>query len=210
LPYPLAASLVALLAAVIATVQASFMEWTFHRYWLHRPRTPKSSFTSHTLVHHRLCAFDDTFVAAEPEQEESMTFKWWGGPVLVAINSAPWALASLGLAALGIEFLWVPFLIGFTVMFSIYFVGYEGLHYLMHKPKGTFLERNRAFRFLENHHRIHHKRMDRNLNVFFPLADYVLGTRLAEMPAQVATPPSARERARKHSEFGRRLRGETR
>jgi hypothetical protein len=52
--------------------------------------------------------------------------------------------------------------------------------------------------------------MDRNLNVFFPLADYVLGTRLAEMPAQVATPRSARARARRHSEFGRRMRDEAR
>ncbi len=208
MPYPLAASLVALLAVVVAVVQGSFIEWTFHRYWLHRPRAPKSSFTSHTLVHHRLCAFDDTFVAVEAEQEESMTFKWWGGPLLVAINAAPWAVGTWVALALGFTFPWIPFLAGFTAAFAVYYAGYEGLHYLMHKPQGSFLERNGAFRFLERHHRIHHKRMDRNLNVFFPLADFVLGTRLAEMPAQVDTPPSARERARRHSEFGRRMRGE--
>jgi len=36
----------------VGVVQASFFEWAFHRYWLHRPWLPKNVFTAHTLVHH--------------------------------------------------------------------------------------------------------------------------------------------------------------
>ena len=32
------------------------------------------------------------------------------------------------------------------------------------------------YTFLARHHCLHHRHMDRNFNVVFPLADYVLGT----------------------------------
>jgi hypothetical protein len=52
--------------------------------------------------------------------------------------------------------------------------------------------------------------MDRNLNVLLPLADWCLGTLVTAMPPVTPTSPSARELARRHSEFGRRLRGDGR
>ena len=204
--FPADQLLVSGVAVVATVVQASFVEWTFHRYWLHRPRTPRNSYTSHTLVHHRLCAFDDTFVAVEPEQEESMTFKWWGGPLLVVLNLLPWAAVAWALAALGVATPWLTWIATVAGVITVYYIGYEGLHFLMHKPQGWFVERTPMFRALERHHRIHHKRMDRNLNVLFPLADVVMRTRLAEMPAQAVTPPTARDRARQHSEYGKRMR----
>lgn len=201
---------VAVLAAVVvAVLQASFFEWAFHRYWLHRPWLPESCFTSHTLVHHQVCKHDDTFHAVEEEQDESLTFKWWGGPLLVLINVVPWALMAWGLGALGVPFPYLAFLITFAGTVGLYYAGYEGLHFLMHKPKFPFIVRSRYFRFIERHHRIHHIHMDRNLNVLLPFADLCLGTLVTEMPAAVPTPESARRLARRHSEFGRRIRGRT-
>jgi sterol desaturase/sphingolipid hydroxylase (fatty acid hydroxylase superfamily) len=47
----------------------------------------------------------------------------------------------------------------------------------MHVPKAmALLQRFRAFRFLDAHHRVHHKYMLSNLNVILPLADLTLGT----------------------------------
>jgi len=57
-----------------------------------------------------------------------------------------------------------------------YFTGYEYTHYLMHVPKGHYVERFKWFRFIKEHHRLHHKYYLRNMNVFIPLADYHLGT----------------------------------
>lgn len=197
---------VAILAGLlICTVQASFFEWAFHRYWLHRPWLPESCFTSHTLIHHQLCKHDDTFHIHDEEQEESLTFKWWGGPLLIVINIVPWALISWGLAAAGVSFPYLAFIIAFAVTMSLYYAGYEGLHHLMHKPAIPFIVRSPYFRFIERHHRIHHIHMDRNLNVLLPLADFFLGTLVTEMPATPPTPEAARKLARRHSAYGKRM-----
>jgi hypothetical protein len=193
------------LALLVGVVQASFVEWAFHRYWLHRPWLPKDCFTTHTLVHHQLCKHDDTFHVVEEEQHEALTFAWWGGPTLIAINMVPWALAAWGLVALGLHLPYAAFLIAVASTILIYYVGYEGFHFLMHKPTLPIIENSRPFQFLKRHHRIHHVHMDRNLNVLLPFADLVLGTLVTEVPAPSPTPEAARRLARRHSRFGRRL-----
>jgi len=192
-------------ACIAATVQSSFFEWAFHRFWLHRPWLPKDCFTTHTLIHHQLCKFDDTFHVVEEEQEEALHFQWWGGPLLVSMNIVPWVLAAWGLASLGAQLPYLVFLIGFSVTAFAYYAGYESLHYFMHKPQIDFVERSRWFQFLKKHHQIHHFHMNRNLNVLLPLADLVLGTLVTTMPASRSTPESARELARRHSKVGKKL-----
>ena len=187
-----------------AIIQSSFFEWAFHRYWLHRPWLPKDCFTTHTLIHHQLCKFDDTFHVVEDEQEEALHFQWWGGPILVSINILPWVLGAWGLGSLGIPLPYVAYLVAFSAFAALYYVGYESLHYFMHKPRIDFVERSRWFQFLKTHHRIHHVHMNRNLNVLVPLADLVLGTLVTKVPAPQATPASARDLARRHSQFAKR------
>jgi hypothetical protein len=197
---------VALFAGLaLATIQASFVEWAFHRYWLHRPWLPEGCFTAHTLIHHQLCKFDDTFHVEHEEQEEALSFQWWAGPVLIAIIVSPWALASWGLWAVGFPLPFVPFLLSFTATVVLYYLGYEGLHHMMHKPGPGFLERSRYFQFIKKHHRIHHAQMDRNLNVLVPIADFFLGTLVLDAPLPVTTPGNAVKLARRHSDYGKRL-----
>lgn len=203
----MAVTLLAVAAGMVGgAVQGSFFEWAFHRYWLHRPWLPKDVFTAHTLVHHQLCKHDDTFHVVDEEQHEALSFQWWGGPFLVSLNVVPWAIAALALSAAHVATPWLPFLIAFAATVLAYYAGYEGFHFLMHKPSIAWIENSRYFRFLKNHHRIHHVRMDRNLNVLLPLADLCLGTLVLESPAVAVTPESARRLARRHSQFGRRLR----
>jgi hypothetical protein len=193
-------NLIAILSAVVVgTVQSSFFEWAFHRYWLHRPWMPKDCFTTHTLIHHQLCKFEDTFHVVEEEQEEALHFQWWGGPMLVAINAVPWTVAALVLRASGAVLPDILFVAVFSLTMLVYYAGYESMHYFMHKPRVDFVERSRWFQFLKRHHRIHHVHMNRNLNVLLPLADLVLGTLVTQVPAAQKTPDSARELARRHS-----------
>jgi hypothetical protein len=191
--------LTVLLTIPVAIVQASLFEWAFHRYWLHRPWLPKECFTSHTLVHHQLCKFEDTFHVEEEEQHEALTFAWWGGPLLILINCVPWTLASLALAASGIHFPYLAMVATVGATIAVYYVGYEGLHHLMHKPRWPFVENAGYFKFIKKHHRIHHVLMDRNLNVLVPIADWMLRTLVMEMPPTPAhTPETARKLARRH------------
>jgi hypothetical protein len=200
--------LAAVICIPIAVVQASLFEWAFHRYWLHRPWLPKDCFTSHTLVHHQLCKFDDTFHVVEEEQEEALTFAWWGGPVLIVLNVAPWVLGVWALSAAGFMRFnpWIPTAVAGTYL--VYYIGYEGLHYLMHKPSIPWIQRSRYFQFIERHHRIHHFRMDRNLNVLLPIGDFLLGSLVTEAAEPAGTHEGARKLARRHSQYGKRLRGE--
>ena len=193
------------LGVALGIVQASFFEWAFHRFWLHRPWLPKDCFTTHTLIHHQLCKHDDTFHVVEEEQHEALTFAWWGGPTLVAINMVPWLLAAWGMSASGARLPYAAFLITVAATIAAYYVGYEGFHYLMHKPTLPWLENSRAFQLLKRHHRIHHVHMDRNLNVLLPFADLVLGTLVTDEPAPSPTPETARRLARRHSRYGRRF-----
>lgn len=190
-------------AVVVGIVQASFFEWTFHRYWLHRPWQPKEVFTAHTLVHHQLCKFEDTYVVTDEEQEEALHFQWWAGALLVLLNAVPWALLSWGLYAAGVSFPYIPFVAGIAGTIFVYYLGYEGLHYLMHKPSIRWIANSRYFKFIDQHHRIHHTHMDTNLNVLLPLADAVLGTLVTEVPAPRTTPESARRLARRHSKWAK-------
>jgi hypothetical protein len=198
------ALVIAVLASIaVAVVQSSFFEWVFHRYWLHRPWLPKDVFTAHTLVHHQLCKHEDTFEVTEEEQHEALTFQWWGGPFLVLLNVTPWALVSWGLGAAGVELPYLAFLIGFAATMFVYYAGYEGFHYLMHKPSIPFIEGSGYFQFLKRHHKIHHVHMDRNLNVLLPLADWILGTLVLDAVLPTVTPEGARRLARRHSRTGR-------
>lgn len=196
------------LAAVVGIVQTSLFEWVYHRYWLHRPWLPPAMFTAHTLVHHQLCKHDDTFRVTEPEQEEALTFQWWAAPILIALNMLPYVAAALLFHAWGSP-AWTAVMCTVGVIVLLYYFAYEGFHYLMHKPSLPWIERRRFFKFIEKHHQLHHVYMGRNFNVVLPLADLVLGTLVLNdpLPAKV-TEPAARQVARRHSKWGRRLREE--
>ncbi len=195
------------LAVLAGLLQTSLFEWVYHRYWLHRPWLPPSMFTAHTLVHHQLCKHDDTFHVTEEEQEEALTFQWWAGPVLVGMNMVPWALLAWLERGSGIPWWPVTWAVGGVVL--LYYFAYEGFHFLMHKPSVPWIEHRAFFRFLKRHHRLHHVYMGKNFNVVFPLADFFLGTLVLTdpLPPKV-TEPAARQVARRHSRWGRRLREE--
>ena len=181
------------LAVVAGILQATMFEWIYHRYWLHRPWLPPQMFTAHTLVHHQLCKHEDTFHITEPEQEEAMTFQWWAGVVLVGINMVPWALVALLAGGTGYPGWTVMATIGATIF--VYYLAYEGFHFLMHKPSIPWIERAGFFQFIKKHHRLHHVYMGKNFNVVLPLADLMLGTLVVNDPQPSRpTEPAARSR----------------
>jgi hypothetical protein len=195
------------IAIVVGVLHSTLFEWIYHRYWLHRPWLPAQMFTAHTLVHHQLCKHEDTFHITEPEQEEAMTFQWWAGFVLIAINMVPWAIVALIFNHTGYPGWTVMATVGATIY--VYYLAYEGFHYLMHNPRWPWIENAGFFQFIKKHHRLHHVYMGKNFNVVLPLADLVLGTLVLNdpQPARV-TEPAAKQVARRHSAWGKRLREE--
>jgi hypothetical protein len=155
---------------VIAIVFASFFEWAWHRYVMHRPIPGFSyPFKSHSLTHHRIFRADDTYHLQDPAHRHTVHMAWWNGPALIAICEVPFLVTSWITGFWGVAF-------GSLLAFVSYYGAYEYLHYCMHVPRQRNMERSGLFFRLNGHHLLHHRYMDRNLNVVLPLADLCFGT----------------------------------
>lgn len=177
-----------LLAFVFYFLYASFFEWAFHKYLFHSPRFVKATFRAHTLVHHQRYKYSPASYSSQDGEKDHVTMDWFALPMFIGFH-LPFFLAIQWIT--GIPSVW-----GGIAAVVAYYTVYEYFHYCMHIPGGRWFEKTRVFKFVKEHHRIHHKYMHRNLNVFFPLADLCLGTFISQkneaqkaVHATLATPP---------------------
>ena len=191
-----------LLAFVFYFFYASFFEWWFHKYLFHSPRLIRRTFKAHQLVHHQRYKFGpQSFEAQEGQEKEHIAMDWFALPMFVGVHMPVFVLIQV---VTGWQSMW-----GGIAAIMVYYCFYEYFHYCMHVPAGRLVEKTRMFTFIKQHHRIHHKYMQQNLNVYFPLADKCMGTyrsaRTAEapkaqapatsIPATTIKPRHAREQA---------------
>ncbi len=150
-------------------VYASFFEWSLHRFLMHRPLVFTYPFRTHTLTHHRNFRGDASYHLHPGQSRDSLTFAWWNAPLLIGLHvPILWGVERF----VGLPVVWT----GLATLILYYWL-YEYGHWCMHVPKNRWIERTRVFRWLDAHHRGHHRLHAKNLNVVFPLADYVLRTR---------------------------------
>lgn len=156
-------------AFVFYFLYCSFFEWAFHKYLFHSPRFIKATFKAHALVHHQRYKFEpSSYEWQEGQEKDHISMDWFALPLFIGMHFPFFWLAE---RLTGIPSLW-----GGVAAVVAYYTVYEYFHYCMHVPGGRFFEKNRVYLFAKEHHRIHHKYMQKNLNVFFPLADKCLGT----------------------------------
>jgi len=158
------------LAFVFWFFYSSYFEWFVHRHLMHvrRPFPLQEAFKGHTLVHHQLYHWNGKFEATGPGRPPHVALRWYAFPVMIGLHVPVFYLVQYLVHA--------PVVFGSILGTTLYFAGYEYTHYLMHVPKGHPVERYRWFKFLKEHHRLHHKYYLRNLNVFLPLGDLAFGT----------------------------------
>ena len=155
---------------------ANFFEWVLHKHLMHSLRWPYP-FHAHALVHHGLFRADSTYHLRDKKDAAKVTFAWWNAPGLLLLHLP----IIFGLQyLLGWSILWS----GLTAL-ACYYALYEYLHWCMHVPADRWLEKTRVFQWIKEHHRLHHAYSLRNLNVFFPLADWVLGSLISQPSAKV-------------------------
>ncbi len=171
--------LIVLVLVPVGFVYASLFEWVFHGRIMHRDlgllTYPHSTHTHH----HKLFTYDDYHLQRKTD-ETKIAMAWWNGPILICIGSMPFWLAAL-LFALFSEYMMAG-AIGFSGVFvsASYYGAYEYLHWCMHAPRNRFVERTRVFIWIKEHHRLHHRRWKKNLNVVLPLGDLFFGTLIRE------------------------------
>jgi len=148
-------------------IYGSFFEWYWHKFWMHEVRSPREAFRGHAIIHHGLYKGDERYYVPETEHAQHILLK-------------PYALPAIVLIHLPIVFLiqrrFPHTAIGGITATIAYFVIYEYMHWNMHVPRNHFVERFGWFKFLRNHHYLHHKHPMKNFCVLFPLADACMGT----------------------------------
>lgn len=146
---------------------ASFFEWFLHRFLMHTPIWPYP-FRAHALIHHGIFRSGPSYFLSQAEDLKKIRFAWWNAPLILVLHALP---------LLSIQYLFqVNIFIGGMAALGAYYFLYEYFHFCMHVPNGRWFEKSWWFRWLDAHHHMHHKRYFNNLNVVFPLADFVFGT----------------------------------
>ena len=162
-------------------VVANLLEWTVHRYPMHRPMTPRIMYRNHAQLHHR--AFTDVNMPIDRPVELGLIMMPWYTMLGLFVVASPVMLLA--------GFARGPGLAGVFLLGAVfYFLSYETLHALYHLSDATLnrlgIGKLRVFRRLQAHHRHHHilRRMAFvNFNVTFPLMDRLLGTLEKEEPS---------------------------
>jgi hypothetical protein len=167
---------------VVSCILISFIEHQVHRRLMHRSnflsrRTAafKRIFEAHALVHHRHYSkiFCDEPVAVGEDKEIRLT-----------VRKAP--LKAIPFAAIIALVSWQGALV-FVGALCFHHWAWNMIHLEMHKPQQKVFSTWPVYKFLARHHWLHHRYQDKNFNVVFPLADYVLGTSARATAVEAAT-----------------------
>ena len=155
----------------VAFVFANFAEYFGHRGPMHHLRPGlRLVFERHTQQHHRFYTHE-RMAADSPRDFKMVLFP----PVMLLFflggMAAPSTLAIYFLVSPNAGWLFAAVAIG-------YFLTYEWLHFAYHQPDTSWISHLPGLARLRRHHQIHHdpRRMDRNYNITFPIADREMGT----------------------------------
>ena len=157
---------------LFSCILVSFIEHQVHQRLMHRKNflsahtaSFKRVFEAHALVHHKHYAaiFSDEPVLRGEDQDIRLTVG--KAPIKAIPFAAIIALVSWQGAAT------------FVAVMMFHHWAWNKIHLEMHKPEQRVFSTWPVYKFLARYHCLHHRHQDRNLNVVFPLADYVLGTR---------------------------------
>lgn len=156
-------------------VVANLMEWTVHRFPMHRPLPPRIMYRNHAMLHH--IAFTDRNMPVGGARELGLVMMPWYTMIGLFIVASPVMIVAGVLRGPGLAGV-------FVLAAVIYFVSYETLHALYHLPDATLerigLGRLGVFRAMRAHHARHHvlRRMSEvNFNVTVPLMDLIFRTK---------------------------------
>ena len=153
---------------------ASIFEWCLHKYVMHnKPFGFKYAFHGHQELHHSIFGPKRTYELRNHPPEKQLVNKktipmaWWNWIVLLIIATLP--VVAMCYAFLSV---WWPIVVTSSVFF-LYYCTYEYFHWCMHDPKGRWFENKSWFIWINRHHNIHHAKLNKNLNVVLPFADWL-------------------------------------
>ena len=161
------------LTVPIAFLLCNIFEWVVHRHVMHRPiDNPglRAVYNRHTLNHHQF--FTDQEVRFRDHRDWRVTVFPPFALVTFTVMSIPPALVLGLLISANVGWL----LIATTT--SMYLI-YEFMHFCCHVDENWFVRNCPFVNTIRRHHLSHHNTrlmMERNMNLTFPIADWMFGT----------------------------------
>ncbi len=154
-------------------VACNLFEWAVHRYVMHRPiniRGLRAIYERHTLNHHQF--FTDGEMRFRDHADWRVTVFPPFALVTFTMMSIPPALVLGLLITPNVGWLLI------TTTTSMYLI-YEFMHFCCHVDENWFVRHCPFVNTLRRHHFAHHNTrlmMERNMNLTFPIADWLFGT----------------------------------
>lgn len=161
------------LTVIPVAIAGNFVEWAMHKYVMHRlidVFALRAIYDRHTRQHHQY--FTDTEYTIDSTREFRIVFfPWRVLSVLVVSGSILGYLSSI---------IFNPNVgyILFITMVGHYLI-YESFHYCCHVHENWFVRNMPFVNTIRRHHAAHHNlgiMMHKNMNLTFPLADWIMGT----------------------------------
>lgn len=165
------------LSLLCSYIVISFGELMIHQNMMHGQHLPKfiyrirpdirELFESHAIGHHGHWYREFDFEPDPQGRYENILIRWKGA-----------TRATILFSPVAVLFFLISPVLAVTFIASIYLHSklWNLLHSEMHIPKKSFFAKWGVFRWLARYHYMHHKFTNRNYNVVFPLADYIVGT----------------------------------
>ena len=148
-------------------------EWFLHAQVMHRPqknRALRAIYTRHTLMHHQF--FTDSEMRFAGQQDWRVTFFPPYALVVFILMSIPGALFLGWFISPNVGWLLMCTTTGMYLV-------YEFMHFCCHVEENWFVRNCPFVDTIRRHHTAHHDQsimMERNMNLTFPIADWMFGT----------------------------------
>ncbi len=157
----------------VALLGANFFEWFLHTHVMHRPqkiRALRAIYTRHTMMHHQF--FTDEEMRFAGQHDWRVTFFPPFALVTFICMSVPIALVAGMVISANVGWLLISTT---TMMYLIY----EFMHFCCHVGENWFVRNVPFVNTIRRHHTAHHNHslmMERNMNLTFPIMDWLMGT----------------------------------
>jgi hypothetical protein len=157
----------------VVGVACNIFEWALHRYVMHRPRQNRALraiYKRHTLNHHQFFTREE--MRFDGTRDWRVTFFPPYALVVFILMSTPPALVAGLLVSANVGWLLMATTTGMYLI-------YEFMHFCCHVDENWFVRWMPCVNTLRRHHTAHHDHalmMERNMNLTFPIADWLFGT----------------------------------
>ncbi|MFK7966014.1 MAG: fatty acid hydroxylase family protein [Burkholderiaceae bacterium] len=154
-------------------IASNIFEWALHTHVMHRPQNfpgARAIYQRHTLQHHQF--FTETEMRFAGEHDWRVTFFPPYALIVFILMSIPGVAVLSWLVSANVGWL---FICTTTSMYLIY----EFMHFCCHVEENAFVRHMPFVNTLRRHHFAHHNQsimMERNMNLTFPIADWLFGT----------------------------------